>query len=91
VLAGVDHRKPDFHRDVRYATMATELIATIPAHGAELPSEQTNVCARIAGRDAISYGRRSGLSVAGHKLPNRLFGLCCRSLGALEVRTSQPP
>jgi hypothetical protein len=43
VPAGVTHRKPDFHHDVRYATMATELIATIPAHGAELAREQTGL------------------------------------------------
>lgn len=42
LLIEVDERKPGIHREVRYEITPAELIATIRAHGAELPGEQHN-------------------------------------------------
>ncbi|SDV46307.1 hypothetical protein [Chitinasiproducens palmae] len=39
LLIDRDERKPGIHREVRYEITPAELIATIRAHGAELPGE----------------------------------------------------
>jgi hypothetical protein len=51
LLIDVDTRKPGINREVRYEITPAELIATIRAHGAELPAENHSV---FAGRSATS-------------------------------------